>query len=78
MGIRQLYTHEGADSTAGRPVIVYSGEVEVYDASALAVELDVAILELELELLLVWAVASATRPRNRESSFMSAVGWYDG
>jgi len=70
--------HEGADSTAGRPVIVYSGEVEVDDPGGLAVELDVAAMELELELLLVWAVASGTRVRNRQSSFMPAVGWYDG
>jgi hypothetical protein len=75
MGIRQLKMQDGADSTAGRAVMVYSGEVDVDSAALADVDMDVSLIEpdmsVELELEVV-ATARAAKLR-RLWSFMMKV-----
>ena len=47
IGIRQLKRHEGADWTAGRAVMLYSGEL----STLVDIAADIAMLEEEVELM---------------------------
>jgi hypothetical protein len=70
MGIRQLNMQDGADTTAGRAVMVYSGEVDV-DAAALA-DMDIVLIEPAMSIELEVEVAATARPAKvrRLRSFM--------
>lgn len=75
MGIRQLKMQEGADSTAGSAVMVYSGEVEVNaaaleDMSIVLIDDDMSI-ELEVEGA---ATARPTTVRRLRNIMMAVTG----
>jgi hypothetical protein len=64
MGIRQLKMQEGCDVTAGRTVMVYSGEIEVDTA----VLMGMSLIEIDMELGvddLAWARGMKSKRRLR-------------
>lgn len=74
MGIKQLKIQDGADLTAGRAVIVYSGEIDVEAASI--VDMDMELIAPDMSLALeVEAAATARRAKVRRlRTFMMGIG----
>lgn len=71
MGIRQLKIQDGADFTAGRAVIVYSGNVEA-DAAVLA-DIEMLLINMSIDLEVEDCAMVRLAKVRRSRSFMMVV-----